>query len=719
MRRWWLLGICCLTMTLAAEGDRPRIGLALGGGGARGLAHVGVLQWLEANRIPVDYVAGTSMGGIVGAMYAMGHTPDELQALLGEMDWTALLQPMPSYGDRSFRRKEDAREYSARLELGLRGGVRTPQGLNAGHPVGLFFSRLAWPFGVLDSFDSLPTPFRCVATDLLDGQAVVLDKGSLPEAMRATMAIPGVFTPVEREGRLLADGALLNNVPTSVLQQMGADIIIAVDVGTPLGDRESLNSLTGVVGQAVGVMIIQNVRASLGLANVALVPDLVGYSSSNYGAVGELIPKGRAACEQKAGDLLRFSVDETTWAQRQAARAARRPSPPVSPTFLQVEAAPATSQQLATRFDRYLEQPVDLRRLEADLGRLYGEGRYARLGYDAVRRDGTFGLRIRAVDKTTGPPFLNTGLNLAGGTSNEFEVSLRARLTALGVGGWDSEWRTDVSIGSTFSLASEYYRPFSGSDLFLAPRAFVTNDRSGLYRAESQIASLRTERIGGGLDLGLNLGRRSELRLGVEYANVNSGVSVGDPTLPRFGDATSRVRLRYVYDSHDDPYVPTRGWRAETELSGWTTALGGEQAMLQWQAQVSAFQRLGRGSLLQLGRIGSSFDKTAPTYATYTLGGPLRLSAYDQDVFRGSHYVYGALGYLHPLGSLPPLLGGRYYLGSWYELGSACERLGEATFRHSLSAGLVGETILGPAAIAASLGEGGNRQVYFAIGNLF
>ncbi|MEI6915809.1 MAG: patatin-like phospholipase family protein, partial [Armatimonadota bacterium] len=262
--------------------NRPKIGLALGGGGARGFAHIGVLRWFEEHHIPVDMIAGTSMGGLVGGMYAIGMTPGEMQNLTVRTDWDKTLGPGPAYQDLTFRRKEDRRDLQSSLQLGLRKGLSPPPGLQPGHQVKLLLDRLTLAYSGISSFDQLPIPFRCVATDMEAAEPVVLSDGSLSQALRATMAIPGVFTPVERDGKILADGFLLNNVPTDVLKAMGADIIIAVDIGTPLGDKESMQTLTGMLGQSWGVMTIQNVRRNLRLATIILSPDLEKFTSNDY-----------------------------------------------------------------------------------------------------------------------------------------------------------------------------------------------------------------------------------------------------------------------------------------------------------------------------------------------------------------------------------------------------------------------------------------------------
>ena len=232
---------CGPSARLVPEGC-PLVGLALGGGSARGLAHVGVLEWLEEHRIPVDVIAGTSIGWLIGGAYATGRSVAEVRALIEGIDWDAMFRGEVAYALKTFRRKEDRRDFPVRLDLGLRAGLRLAPGLDPGHEVELFLSRLAVPYAAPTCFDDLPIPFRAVATDIEAATVVELDEGSLATALRGTMAIPGIFQPIERDGLLLADGGLLNNVPADVTRTMGADVVIAVNVSAPLEKRAALRS---------------------------------------------------------------------------------------------------------------------------------------------------------------------------------------------------------------------------------------------------------------------------------------------------------------------------------------------------------------------------------------------------------------------------------------------------------------------------------------------
>ncbi len=274
---------CCallLVATSALATERPKIGLALGGGGARGCAHVGILRVLEELHIPIDYIAGTSAGAIVGGMYASGMTPDEIDQALSTTDWRDALADRTRYKDLAYRRKEDDNRYPTVFEVGLqRGHLVLPGGLQSGQKLRFLLQWYLIPVSAVHDFSRLPVPFKAVAADIETGDAVVLDHGDLAEAIRASMAVPGVFSPMEIDGKVLVDGGIADNLPVDVVRAMGADVVIAVDVGSPLLKREQLQSLLAVTGQVLTILTRQNVQRQIRGADVVLTPPVSGYGT--------------------------------------------------------------------------------------------------------------------------------------------------------------------------------------------------------------------------------------------------------------------------------------------------------------------------------------------------------------------------------------------------------------------------------------------------------
>ncbi|MCE2541747.1 MAG: patatin-like phospholipase family protein [Acidobacteria bacterium] len=700
---------------------RPRVGLALGGGSARGLAHVGVLEWLEERRIPVDAIAGTSIGALVGAAYASGRTATEVVTLVGGIDWDRLFSGEVDYALKSFRRKEDRRRYPVRLELGLRDGLRLAPGLDQGHAVDLFLSRLALPYSLPLSFDDLPIPFRAVATDLEAAAVVEIGSGSLASALRATMAFPGVFQPVEREGLLLADGGLLNNAPADVVSRMEVDVVIAVNVSAPLVTRDRLQSLVGVANQAIGVMMAERTRSVLArYADHVITPaveNVPGGAWRQFDTTRTLGYRAAAA----AGDMLDYlALTPADWTSHLEARRTRRASTAGEPTFVRVEGVgPEAADAIGQVVEPLLRTALDPDALDLRLAELVGRGRFGSLGYDLLRNGGAgTGIGVRASGKPHGPPFVNVAIEVEN-RADEVELAAGTRLTVLDVGARDAEIRVDLVLGSDPDARVEYFLPRGGSPWFVAPRLELRNARQRFSVAGTPVASYRTRRVVAGADVGLTLGSRNELRIGYEAARFEARLRVGDPMLQYSGPERG-VRVRWVYDGHDHWIAPRSGTRIETEARWLTTAPERQSGFLQAQFASATFFPAGREGRLFVALAGSaaSADRLPPFHQS-TLGGPFRLGAFTPDQFRGTRTAYAGSGYLHRLGQLPDLVGGPIHAGVWLESGSAFDAVRDAEIHSSVSAGLLLDTLLGALLASASVGTDGSTAFYVALGRPF
>ncbi len=450
---------------------RPRIGLALSGGSALGLAEIGVLQWMEENHIPVDRIAGTSMGSIIGAMYATGMSPAEIQKFAEEIDWDQAFLPEPVYTQISYRRKQDRRDFLIKAPLGLKHGLRGPNGFNSGQGVGLLLDRIAFPESGVASFDDLPIPFRCVATDMLIGEGVILRDGPLAQAVRASMAIPGVFTPVEINGRVLADGGMVQNIPVETVLEMHADIVIAVELRLPPGNTTQLETITGVLSRAVEVMITQNEGHSLALANATVHIGTGGYDVADYTHVKGLVELGYKSASAQSAALLPYAIqDPAEWQDYLAARAARKHHPPDKVELVEVTGADSdTDRRLEQRLSKMLEGPLDLSKLDTQLTRIAGEGQFDQLGYEGFTQNGVPALRVTTHDKSYGPPFVDLAVNVDGSGVAAFDFSAGARVTFMDIAHRGGEWRNDLLFGSSNLAATEFYQPLGQSRFFVAP----------------------------------------------------------------------------------------------------------------------------------------------------------------------------------------------------------------------------------------------------------
>jgi len=701
---------------------RPRIGLALSGGAALGLAQIGVIQWLEENHIPVDRVAGTSMGSIIGLMYATGMSPDEMRKFAEGIDWNEALLPEPTYRQLSYRRKQDRRDYQVEAALGIKHGVRGPNGFNPGLGVGLLLDRIAFPEFGISSFDDLPIPFRCVATDMQSGDRVVLHGGSLPRAVRASMAIPGVFTPVEINGHLLADGGMVENIPVEVAREMDADKVIAVDLQMPLGGHEQLETLTGVLSRAVSVMILQNERQSLKLADATVTVDTGNFSMTDYDRVPDLIRLGYRSAANQAAVLLPYAITyDAEWQQYLAARNARRRPQPEEVQSVTVKGGDSdTNSRIERRLKSDKGVPLNLKKFETQLTRIAGEGEFDRLGYEGFMQDGVPVLRVTAHEKTYGPPFVDLAVNVDGSGVAAFDFSAGVRVTFMDVEHHGGEWRNDLMLGSSNLAATEFYQPIANTHFFVAPYAFASKLPRNAFDGQTRVAVFGDERAGGGFDVGFDSGRRSQLRFGYQIFSGKLAPLIGSSGLPALSGSSGEFRTRYVWDGQDSPAIPGKGTRIVASLARVLQSPGLVHPIAQLDVQTSTFIPTSeKTSLFLAAAAGTTFHGTASQFQIFSLGGPFRLGAYLPNEFVGNDYGYASFGFRRELYRLPQLVGKRVYWGGWYEAGSAFNSPDSLIVRGSANAGFIADTIVGPIAIFGSVSPTGQSRVNFSIGRLF
>jgi NTE family protein len=708
-----------------ASFHRPTIGVALAGGGALGLAHIGVLQWMEENHIPVDKLAGTSMGALVGAVFATGRNGVEMRQLVKTIHWDEALLSEPTYNHLSYRRKQDRRDYQFGGELGLKHGFSGPNGFVPGHGVGLVLDRMSFAYSTISSFDDLPTPFRCVATDLVTGQAVVLHDGSLARALRASMAIPGVFTPQELNGRVLVDGGIVDNLPTDVVRQMNADVVIAVDIVTQPPTNTQFETVSGVLTRTVDVMVLDNERRALQLADIVVSLDLGKLGAFDYDQSETIINLGYKAAATRAAALRPFALSDADWQTYVAEREARKRSPQKSAEILEVTGASGDEQQhlekrLQKTLRRDLGKNLNIDKLDARLTQIVGEGRFDRMGYEGFVQNGVPGLRVVAHEKSYGPPFVDLAVNVDGSGVAAFNISGGARITLMDIDHHGGEWRNDLLLGSSNLAATEFYQPLGLSRFFVAPFAFATKFAQNSFTGQTRVAVFGDERAGGGFDFGYDSGSRSEIRLGYEIFSGKLDPLIGSAGLPIVSGNTGEFRLRYVWDGQDSPSVPSRGFRVVSSLSRVLQSPDQAHPITQLNVQTSTFVPLSdKTSLFFIASAGTSFHGTAGPFQVFALGGPFHLGAYLPQEFLGNNYGYSSLGFRREFYRLPQLVGGKIYWAGWYEAGTAFNDPDSVVVRGTFNLGVIAETIAGPLALAGSISPTGQSRINFSIGRLF
>jgi NTE family protein len=504
---------------------RAKIGVALEGGGALGLAHIGVLQWFEDHHIPIDYIAGTSMGGLVGGLYATGKTPKELQEIVEQQNWDIIIGGKTPYRDLSFRRKEDNRDYPTFIQIGLKNGFSLPAGLNAGHQISLLIDRETLPYASLKSFDDLPIPYRCVATDLVSGKEVIFKDGSLPQAIRATISIPGLFNPVRRDNQVLVDGGLVGNLPTDVVRNMGAEVVIAIHLEVSPVKPEEIQSFFSVLGRSVDVIVRENEIRGLSRADLLINVDLHEYGSLEYQKSQAIIAVGRQATEAKARVLEPFALDDQDWQTYLQARAARRRSAIPTPQFIRVEGTnPDAAKHIENFLLPLLGEPLDTRALDGLLTRLTGIGKFDAIGYSEINDGARAGLLIQVHEKSYAPPLLQFASEVDGSETADVSFTQAARLTLMDVAGYRSEWRTDLLFGNTYGISSELYKPLTSfSNFFIAPRISENYTQFKIYRRYDPLVDYGRNVANIGLDLGYEFNRFSEIASAMRLALLMSG----------------------------------------------------------------------------------------------------------------------------------------------------------------------------------------------------
>jgi NTE family protein len=704
--------------------SRPSVGVALEGGGALGQAHVGVLKWFEEHHIPVDYIAGTSMGGLVGGLYATGKTSDQLREVLLGADWPLLLGGGTPYEDLSFRRKEDAREIPNSLQIGLKHGARLPPGLNTGQQVNLLIDRETLPYSTAKSFDDLPIPFRCVSTELVSGKAYVFQNGLLSDAMRATMSIPGVFAPVRQDDKIFVDGGMVDNLPTDVVRKMGADVVIAVHLQISKVSAKEIQSAFDVLGRSVALVISETELRGMEEADLVVRAKVEKYSTTDYEKTDELIQIGYDAAEAKAQILKPYELDDAAWAEYLKEKKSRVRTTIGTPQFIKLEGLqePSAEENIRRLLQPLLGKPLSIPDIEGLLDRLSGIGRYDSLTYGMIQQGDQTGLLVRVHEKSYAPPTLLPEFEVDGTQTDDVTFTLGARLTFMDIAGFRSEWRNDFRFGETYGLSSDLYRPFHPlSKWFLDPFVDASQYTFLTYQKNNPRADYRIDRVYGGLNFGYGFSRFSELKIGYGVGYTNATLRLGTPDFASYDGRIGALQARYILDHTNDAVIPTKGYYVRSQFYYYDTYPGATQAFPSLDVLTQYFQPVFHGdSIFVVGSGGSTFGYHNIGAPQFFLGGVGRLTAYGLNELLGDQYFVGRVGYLHKVFTLPPFIGTQVYVSVFGEVGKMYDDPFPAP---KLSgdgvAGLLAETAFGPVFIGGSVGDTGHHKWFFQLGRVF
>jgi NTE family protein len=614
----------------------------------------------------------------------------------------------------------------------MKGGrPHLPEGLNAAHQIGLLLDRVGLAYPNLDSFDDLPTPFRCVAADLLSGEKVVFRDGSLSQALRATMSLPAIFSPVPYGDMLLVDGGVVDNLPADIVRGMDVDVVIAVDLGMETIDKEADFSLLGVAMRSIDIMIRRNVIESLRTADLVVQPKVLDYGTLQFDDTAAIIERGYAAAESMADKLSPYAVEEREWQAYLATRATKTRAEGLEPAFIEVSGARSVDgEAIRESLLGFQEKPLEREELQRRLTRITGRGLYDAAGYRAVERENKTGLEVALSQKPNGPPFIRPLLILDSGQAGSASFTIAARITAYDLPTARSEWRTDFSLGRINAIASEYYQFVGSSQFFVAPRGFISREQQLITSDGERLADYKVSRTGGGLDLGYNFGRFSEIRTGLELAKASGEVLIGFNILPRIEGPERLWRSTWRLNALNSGSIPTRGVQIRTDLD-WQfrspTVFLNDLAPNPFdehdafgQARLQAlYARQFRSGWSGLVRAvgGETFSGRVQPLSEFRLGGPLRLGALEVGELRGGRLAFGSVGILKSLHDSPTSIVSKLYGAVLYEAGDAFDS--KPRWFHSGTAGVMAETSLGVLFLGLSYGESGRGGFFFALGRIF
>ncbi|HYC37172.1 MAG TPA: patatin-like phospholipase family protein [Usitatibacter sp.] len=710
---------------LAQEPPRPKVGLVLSGGGARGLAHIGVLKVLRDQRVPVDFIVATSMGSIVGGAYAAGLTPEEMEKMAVEADWDLMFSDRPPREHLHFRRKEDDRRLVGRSELGIkRDGLTFPRGAFGAQNLEEFLRAVSRPAAGARTLDDLPILFRAVATDLETGDQVVLSDVPLPLAMRASMSVPGAFAPTQVNGRLLADGGLVRNLPVEVAREMGADVIIAVNVGTPLLPREALGTAFGVAQQMVNILTEQNVGISLNAlrhGDILISPDLRDVTFVDFERGAELVERGVAAGREVALRLAALTVDSPRYARYEAQRT--RPSPNYGRPVARIEVAgaqrvnpDALRNELASRAGIEVGQPVTDEQMVTGSRVIHGLGEFERAQVSAHLEEGRKVVVIDVDEKPWGPDYLRLGGRAVADFRTDGRFSVNLQHTRTWLNGWGAEWVNEVQFGDVRRFATALYQPLGpGSRFFVEGLLQSTKSDFDVFGNGFRRTDRMTNTVHGALaGAGMRVFGNGVARLQAGYERYRTAPAISSRIDEATRDSATFQRVGLTFDTLDDPNFPRRGYLVEADYSRY--AFRSEAAPLNaYLAQALLPATFGRLTFLAILTAAHASDSRGG----FGLGGFLNLSGTPPGAISGAHALGTALLAYYRIAELPRALGRSIYAGVSAEAGNAWDRRSQVSLGDTRKAGslfLALDTNLGAMYFGYGRTAGGADAFYVFLG---
>lgn len=718
------------TLPMVVPADRPSIGLVLDGGGALGLAHIGVLKWFEENRIPVDRLTGTSMGSLIGALYATGRSADEIEEIATGAELPNIFHLQVDYDQLNYRRREDRREMPGAFQFGLKGGISlrnallTDRGLNA-----FLHDEFNRYDGDRVRFDELPIPFRCVSTDLNTLRPVIFYGGSIPLAVRASISIPGIFAPVKYREHYLVDGAIMENLPTEVAKKdLRSDVVIAVLLPSTEFTGSDVASVVGVFARAFSAGTARNERESVKLANVLLTPDTGKYGVGDYGKAKELIATGYEAAKTQRDKLLKYQLSPEEWKEYQADKQARERVRPGLLETVKVQGGSPGAQDTVREYMKPFEgKPIEARTMLQALSHVQKnqtyEAEFVTTGPqqpgDTRASSPDTGVLVTLEPTRNGPPFLLVGADITAMTDNVTRGTLDLRLINNDFGGYRSELRSDLRVGYLTQASTEYYRLLRPNGLFVQPHIGLLRQPVYIFDNQQRVAERLQQNAGGGLDFGRTYHSRSQLAAEWRYEVIRWHTQSGDDSRPDLSGTAQTGVLHYTYNSLNAGQLSTRGLLFDISAGALYHSLASQNApVVQFDARYS--REFANKNIFGVALSADTyFRRNVADPLRFTLGGPLRLSASSIDEYRGTDDMLVRAAYLRRIASLPTQLGDGLYITGAYEGGEVWSPERPAFLRQDGVLGVLAATPVGSITLGGAIGDAGRRKFFFTFGRLF
>lgn len=713
----------------SSSGQRPKTAIVLSGGGARGLAHVGVFKALEKMRVPYDCIAGTSMGAIAGGSFATGISTEEAERRVVEADWRAVFSDRPKRSDIPyFRKYEDYKPYFDFTLMLDDFKLKAPRNFVGVQQIGLFFRELTGA-EASSNFDNLPVPYRAVGTDIIDGEAVIMHDGTVAEAMRASMTVPGIFPPISYEGHLLVDGGLSKNLPVSVGRELcgPGSRVIAVNVSTPSLTQADLSSFLSIAEQTINISMQRNMNeelANLTDKDVLIVPELNGYTSADFEKVKDLIRVGEEAVAAHEQEISQFSVSEEEYARWRAGVETRKKPEPVVTSVKVTDMRWVNPEVMRDLLNVETGKEFDMKALHQNIDRVYARGDFSSISYDLINDGrGKADLVVTPQEKD-GRDAVRFGLSLYSDFQGDSSFNALATLRRGWLNRLGAEWRTDVQVGEDSGIYSEWYQPATlSSAFFVAPYAIYVDQHRDIYLESFAKLRYQFTRFGGGVELGSVFGRWGEVRVGVVRAQARSQSEtlfvVPDETYQQGG-----FTLRTIYDQLDNTHFPHDGSSVRLSYFNSNTSLGADANYERLDFRGLKAMTWSRNTVMAMARVGSDMGTELPYYDSFTLGGIFNLSAYPPGSLMGGRLAYASLLSYRRFSDLPRGIGKGIYGGVQLEgarMGNVPEDFTNTNDGTAVSASayLAADTVLGPFYLLGALGDNNQSAVYLALGISF